>query len=502
MNFKIHFLIVSLLAALSCPIAASAQLITADKSDYPETGPGSLACQVAREAIINLTPPYFGTPTVWDALFGDHQGLVQFSGAVALENRNVLIVGEKLDMQYNPTEQVLVEMNNRARAVVEKRYPAKPGERSSGVLKSGAGYVVSSTILGGKQNAEKWTRLAWYDAGYNFVREFIVKDSTYNLESMNISAAANGKGFIAVIKAMNRKAEGEDHTMLVRFSADGKIIWKRSFSPGISNHLYNLAVADDTHYIATGQIRHEDGRMAGWLLKLNDDGTIAWQNTYPRGQFAMLRGAYKKSMKFGEDRYVVAGQVIPYGTDPGAAWVLEVDLNGATVWQRYFRATGLDLDGRAVETYPDGRVTVLVNAKARDKESDIKNHIRLLTLSPRGILLDDQGYMEGHAAEARQLISGWAGERIVTAFIEIKKMQGDEKPELITDALVRQEKEKAMAEATAKAGYGPPAPSEEQAALLAIAAEKEVRHEGWVFVATRVGAYTDPCILPPSDPAP
>ena len=500
MNFKMQFLVMTCLAALSCPLAAQAQLITPDKSDYPESGPGSLACQVAREAIINLSPALYGTPSVWDALYGDRQGLVQFAGAVALENQNVLAAGEVLDRQYNPGEQILVELNSRGRAVAEKRYPAKKGERSAGIVQSGKAYIVASTVSGGKGDAEKWARLAWYDAEYNFIRETLLKDSQFDLEAMNISAPAGGKGAVAVIRATGRNPGKEDHAMLVRLSDDGKIVWKRAYSPGIANHLYNVSAVDGAHYIATGQILHEDGRMAGWLLKLNDDGTIAWQKTYPRGQFAMLRGAVKKTMKYGEDRYIATGQIMPYGADPGAAWVLEVDLHGTTIWQRFLRTPGFDLDGRAVQAYPDERLSVLANARAQDPENAVKSHIRLLTLSPRGILLDDQAYMEGHEAEARQLIPGWTGERIVTASIEIRKMPGDEdgqKLELITDALARRQKEQEMAGEAEKTAETPPAVEAETKAVP----EKETRHEGWVFVATRPAAYTDPCILPPSDPA-
>lgn len=505
MNFKIHFLAplfiiaTTVPVALACSGAAQAQVIRPDQSEYPETGPGSLACQVAGEAIINLTPAYFGTPVVWDALYGDRHGKMRLAGAVTLDNRNVLASGDVLDAQDQPTEHLLVELDRRGRSVAEKRYPSKNGNRTAGIVKSGDGFVTVASISAGKAGAEKTVRLAWYDAAYALRRDVMVREAGFDLEAMNISPSTDGRGVIAVIKATSRQDASRDHAMLARFSADGKPVWKRAYSPGTSNHLYNLAVVDGGHYLATGQIRHEDGRMAGWLLKLNQDGTIAWQRTYPRGQFAMLRDVVRKEMKFGADRYIATGQIMPYGSEPGAAWVIEVDDNGATIWQRYLRIPEFDLDGRGVLAYPDERSTILVNARAQDREGPVKNHIRLLTLSPRGILLDDQAYMEGHAAEARQLIPGWTGERIVTSAVEIRKMPGDQKPELITDALARREKEQALEDALAESGDTPPEPGENDAALLA--ADNEARHESWVFVATRPAVYNDPCILPPADPA-
>jgi hypothetical protein len=241
--------------------------------------------------------------------------------------------------------------------------------------------------------------------------------------------------------------------------------------------------------------------MAGWLLKLNEDGTIIWQNTYPRGQLAVFRSGFTKKMPYDSDHYIVTGQIMPYGADAGAAWVLEVDSLGATIWQRYFRAPGFDLDGRGVQAYGDGRISVLVNAKQKGEGAATPDHIRLLTLSPRGELSGDEAYLEGHRAEARQLIPGWNGERVVTAFIEVESLAGKEnKVELITEALERQQREAAMAESSK--GYGPPEPTPDQIATIAQSLPKETRNEGWVFVATGLDPYTDPCVAPSSAVAP
>lgn len=490
MNIKLPFLTLIAAGLLAGPPPAMAQIMA-----------NTAACIPTKEAIINLRPPFFGTPAVWDAIFGVRNNMIEFSGAVTLDNKNLLVVGEALDMAYKPLEHVLVEINSRARAVSEKRYPAKAGERSSGILKTAKGYVVSSTIRGGKKEDEKWTRLAWYDGERNFLRDMVLKDAVFDYESMNIAEAAGGGGFVAVIKAVNRKDETDQHGVLFRISESGKVVWKRSYRPGITNHIYGVSVTDGDHYIAGGQIRNEDGRMAGWLLKLNDDGTIVWQNTYPRGQMAVFRSGFTKKMLNDSDHYVVSGQVVPYGTDPGAAWVLEVDSLGATVWQRYFRATGFDIDGRGVQAYGDGRISVLANAKVKGESAGAPDHIRLLTLSPRGELAGDEAYLEGHRAEARQIIPGWSGERIVTAFIEVETPTGNEdKVELITEALERQEREAAMAENGKN--YGPPVPTAEQVAAIAESLPNEIRNEGWVFVATGLDPYTDPCVLPTPGTAP
>ena len=457
------------------------------------------ACRITPEAIVTLRDPFFGTPAIWDAAFGTKDKLTQFSGAVTLPNKNLLVVGEDLDQRYKPLEHILVELNNRSRVVDEKRYPAKTNERSSGVLATKKGYIVSSNISGGKRDNEKRIRLAWYDDARNFKREMILQDSTYDYESLGLSKSVDGNGFLAIVHAVSREDVNDQHGMLFRVSDSGSVLWKRAYRPGIPNQIYGVSPADDRHYIAGGRIRVEDGRMGGWILKLNDDGTIVWQNTYPRGNYAVFRSGYVKPGDQAGDHYVVTGQVMPIGEMPGAVWVLEVDSLGIPVWQRYIRAKDYDLDPRSIHAYGDGRISVMANAKpVADQGSP---HIRLLTLSPRGGLSVDEAYLTGRQAVAQQMIQGWSGERIVIADIETggKVSDSGRKIELITEAIERQEREKKMA--AQENLFGPPDPTPEQVAQIAQSIPEEILHKGWVFVATALDPYDDPCVINPVKPA-
>jgi hypothetical protein len=477
----------------------------AQRSPVP-VGPGTPACAIIGEAIVNLSPPFFGSPAIWDATFGGKDNLVQFSAALALSNGNVLASGETLDKGFKPQDQIMIELNRRARAVDDKRMPARMNERSSGMVATDKGYVISSTFFAGKRNTEKWVRLAWYDAERQFVRDMVLKDPAFDYESMGLTRAVDGRGFLALVYAAARNDPNDQYGMLFRIDNSGRLIWKRAYRPGIANQIYGINVVDKAHYITSGRIRNEDGRMAGWIMKLNDDGTIIWQNTYPRGNYAVLRHGYiKQADGQSGDHYVLTGQVMPIGGDPGAAWVIEVDPTGGPVWQRYFRAAGYDLDGRSVQVNSDSRITVMANAKVVDNAEGQQSHIRLFTLSPRGGLMEDESYLEGHSTTGSEMIVGmqdpWNGERIVTAMVQKggKVADDQKKVELITDALVRQEKEKSMA--NAEGVFGPPGPTPEQAAMIAQSMPEEIYHQGWVFVATALDPYTDPCVMKEADPA-
>jgi hypothetical protein len=469
---------------IKLPILAFCLAVTAAPA-FAAAPPPVIVCRPDREAIVTLNVPSFGTATIWDAQFADKNDQnIRFGGAVVLGNGNILASGQEQSVDFKPANDLLVELDTRARIVEDKRVKAKPGEQPGPVmpLKDG-GYMIGSTILTGKANNEKSVRLARYDHGRMFKSDIILKDTNFDYEVTGLTPAGDGKSFFAIIHAANRQDLTDEYGLLFRITEGGKVLWKRAYRPGIANKIFTISVTSKQHFVATGRVRHEDGRMAGWLMELNDDGTIMRQNTYPRGHSSVLRAATIKHGAPDGDHLVAVGQVIPYGDKPGAVWAMELDNAGEIVWQRYMRATNYNLDARAVHVEDDGRAVVMANATVAKGEEDGSNHIRLLTLSPRGEVMDDEAYMQGKRAEAVQLIEGGSRERLVVATIDAV-IDGTNKKETAAQQIAREQM------------IGPIKPSSGPAA------PETMRTQGWVFAATPLPPYTDPCVVKSEKEAP
>ncbi|MDB5490393.1 MAG: hypothetical protein JWO78_242 [Micavibrio sp.] len=437
-----------------------------------------IVCRPDPEAIVTLNVPSFGTPTIWDAQFADKTAQnIRFSGAVVLGNGNILAAGQEQSVDYKAANDILVELDSRARVIDDKRIKAGTGERSGAImpLKDG-GYIIASTILTGKKGDEKATRLARYGRDRVFRSDIILKDTNFDYQTAGLTLAGDGKSYIAIVHAVNRRDNLDEYGLLFRISEGGKVLWKRAYRPGIANQINNVTALDGKHFVAAGRVRNEDGRMAGWLMGLNDDGTITWQKTYPRGHNAILRSVTVKRGAPDGDHIVAVGQVMPYGDSPGAAWVMELDGASETVWQRYVRATNYNLDARSALAEDDGRVMIMANATVKRGDEDGSNHIRLITLSPRGEVMGDEAYMQGKRAEAVQLIAGGSRERLVIATIDAV-IDGTGKKETASQRIARQQMIGPV-----KPESGPAAPD-------------TMRTQGWVFAATPLPAYNDPCVI-------
>lgn len=428
-------------------------------------------CDTLSEVISTLKTPTYGFPTVWDADYGERGRMVQFAGGVVMPAGTIMAYGVKIDQQTSqPFQTGLVELNRRGRTLVEQFAPAKDGEQPAGLVKLGERFVGVSNIRVGK-GKDRHVRLNWYDSKGVYKREQILSDASYDYAAQGIVNAAEGKGFVVIVHAVNRKDPKDQYGILSRYTDDGKQVWKRAYRPGVNNMLAGLTATDDKSYIATGKIIMDDSRMAGWILKLGHDGTILWQRTYPRGKYSVLNGgaASSRTTPDGNHYYLVTGAAEPIDGNPYAAWVMEVDPVGEPVWQRYYRLKDYEFAGQDISAHADGRVVVAANAQAHDSyDSSIHDHIRVLSLSPRGIMLDDQSYLNGLKAQASDVTSSASGETVVIATI-LKEQKKSEQE------------------------YGPekPVPEGQQPE------PEPPLQEGWVMVVPGLDLYEDPCVRKP-----
>lgn len=439
-------------------------------------------CNPPAEIIVTPHSHIFGVPTIWDAAYSRHGEMVQFAAGVPLDDGTVMSWGRTLSPRdYKADKTLLVQLNRRGRALTLKDYPARMGEQPVDmILIDGKTYVASSNIHAGKGNTRKDVRLSWYgaDAAYKF--EKIIRDDVFDYESHALLPAADGNGFIAVLHAVNRRDNDDQNGVLMRFSREGSLLWRRAYRPGTPNLLAGLAQLPDGDYIATGRIQTEDGRMGGWALKLGQDGTIIWQRTYPRGAFAVLKnGAVSPRRSPDSNNILVAGDAMPANGQPEAAWIMEIDPLGEPLWQRYIRREDFALATFGLMPHPDGRLTVALNAKTADdveKDIDDRDHIRLFTVSAQGVLLNDEAYIEGIEADGQKLVPGHNGERVVIASVLT-----DTRP--VTPAAQLADAMKS-ADPTIAAEIKRPPPTAD-----------DIDHEGWVFVATPLEKYDDPCAV-------
>lgn len=420
-------------------------------------------CATLPETIVTLrkTPP--GRGGLWDAAYGQ-RGMERFETAVFLENGNILAAGALYD-RAEPQDRraLIVDLDRRGKVIRQNRHPGL-GNISirKVILKEKGGFLAAGTKIlppaDGHGPDRQVVRLAHYGPDLKVLSEYLLEDPAYDLTLEGLTVSADGGALVAAVSARGRgstSAEGERGVVYL-LTPQAKVIWKRSYDPGLGNRFTNIVTTADSlgnpGYVLTGTVRDTDRRAVGFALKLDADGRLIWQKQYPRGAGATLRSA----ASYGTGDIVVAGDSDPYGEKKlRSAWVMRLNGNtGEPVWQRYLSVAGAKLYGRDIVAVADGRAAVLIDSENSSGTFPPTgpDMARLVTFSPRGEIMDDEGFAQGSGAHGNALVLGPKRLRIIAGHATMTP-KGDDKSKL--------------------ANYD--------------------TEDGWIVVASSLEPYTDPC---------
>jgi uncharacterized delta-60 repeat protein len=138
---------------------------------------------------------------------------------------------------------------------------------------------------------------------------------------------------------------------VLKLDGAGAVAWQKVYGGAYDDFFQDIVPTADGGYIAAGIHRWSSvsGGPDFWVVKLNSDGTIAWQNRYPTTGYEQLNAVAQTP----DGGYVAAGMTDASGAGFYDTWVLRLSAGGATVWQKTYggaqwdeaRSLGLTSDG-------------------------------------------------------------------------------------------------------------------------------------------------------------
>ncbi|WP_339695990.1 T9SS type A sorting domain-containing protein [uncultured Marixanthomonas sp.] len=162
---------------------------------------------------------------------------------------------------------------------------------------------------------------------------------------------------------------GSGDYWLLRLDGKGNLLWQKSFGGEGDDHPYAALQLKDGNIIVGGvsssqsstikQANNKNGTDF-WIFKLDDSGTIIWEETYDIGEYDMLSsieenkdgtillGGYAKSEKVGLKRNDSKG-INDYVA-------IKIDTEGEEKWRQEVGSNGDDVLQRLVETRDGGYV--------------------------------------------------------------------------------------------------------------------------------------------------
>jgi hypothetical protein len=118
---------------------------------------------------------------------------------------------------------------------------------------------------------------------------------------------------------------------ILKLDDNGTVVWQKKYGGYYWDSARSIRQTLDGGYIVAGGTRNWGaGQSDVWVMKLDPDGEPVWQNAYGGEKGDWANSVWQTS----DGGYIVAGVRDNTGGDSGDMWVLKLNSNGSVAWQR------------------------------------------------------------------------------------------------------------------------------------------------------------------------
>lgn len=153
-------------------------------------------------------------------------------------------------------------------------------------------------------------------------------------EAYSLQQTVDG-GFIVAGDTYSYGAGASD-VYVLKLNADGTVAWQKTYGGDYIDLAYSIQQTADGGYIVAGEATSLVRGTDAWVLKLNANGTVAWQKVYG-GVYGDVARSIQQT---GVGGYIMAGQTSSFGVGPSVVWVLKLNADGFVAWQKTHSRSG------------------------------------------------------------------------------------------------------------------------------------------------------------------
>lgn len=367
-------------------------------------------CKVVAEEIIPLRVPNFDQAALWKKTSGV-KGSERPRALLPVIDGGQIAIGtstpydEKAGLS-TPRIQI-VRTDKVGKVVVEKWVEVKDLKTVADALLLKDRVIALTQI--GTENQET-IGLVYLNGLGEMKSTEIISDPKLRLIPRSIMTIAGGVQMVIAAEAISRDNPKDSYSVLIWIDKDGKKLSQKEYLPGVKNKPEYIGRLANNEIVMTGRSTTEDGRDAGWVLRLSAKGEIIYQRPYARGGDSVIR----RAVSLGDGTMIVVGDALPSVEGNKAAWIMRLDQDGTPIWQKYLTGK-YGYSGVDAISLGDGRFNVLI--AGRPTVDGGREYARIITITIAGVVIGDESFIEGANAIPVRLIDQ-NGQRVLLGLAE------------------------------------------------------------------------------------
>jgi hypothetical protein len=168
---------------------------------------------------------------------------------------------------------------------------------------------------------------------------------------------------------------------IVKIDTEGTLIWEKSFGGSEIDIAYAIARSTDGNYVIVGDVRSTDGDISNaygnadlWVIKIDANGTLLWENSFGGSGFDTARGV-EASLDGG---ILVSGATrssdnnISQNFGQNDFWIIKLSASGNLIWEKSFGGSGIDFSYDILQT-SDNKIIAVGSSDSIDNQVE-NNH--------------------------------------------------------------------------------------------------------------------------------
>ena len=297
----------------------------------------ALSCKVSMDAAKTVTASFTTTlPPVatWAKTYG---GSGDESGALIQQTSDggYIVGGYTSSFGAGASVFWVLKLNTDGSVAWQKTYG---GDESGALIQqtSDGGYIVAgSTFSFGAGAGDIWVLKLNADGSVAWQKTY---GGSSGDRANSIQQASDG-GYI-VAGSTSSFGAGAGDIWVLKLNADGSVAWQKTYGGSSGDNAYSIQQASDGGYIVAGFTTSFGAGIGNiWVLKLNADGSVAWQKTYG----GLGDNVTYSIQQTSDGGYIVGGYTSSFGAGYYDVWVLKLNTDGGVAWQKTYGGSGDDL---------------------------------------------------------------------------------------------------------------------------------------------------------------
>jgi hypothetical protein len=184
----------------------------------------------------------------------------------------------------------------------------------------------------------------------------------------------------------------------LKLDANGNKLWDKYFGGTQNDRVFDVVEANDGGFVMVGysessnfDVNDNHGSYDYWVVKINATGDLIWKKSYGGSELDQAYGIVKNL----NNTYLITGTSnsmdgdISLNKGANDVWVINIDDNGALLWEKSFGGSGFDTSN-SIRMISNGNFLISGHTRSVDgqiTENKGENDFWAFTISPNGKML-------------------------------------------------------------------------------------------------------------------